>query len=74
MRLSALMTCLVEVKKNGMCAVCYNLYTSRNTWRLIVILHFSADKPYIPSKYSSVKFHFDSVKKTIACWQKQQDF
>ena len=63
MRLSALMPSLVEVKEKGMCAVCYNVYTSRNTWRLIAILHFSADKRYILSKYSSVKFHSDSGKK-----------
>ena len=57
------MPSLVEVKEKGMCAVCYNVYTSRNNWRLIAILHFSADKRYIPSKYSSVKFQFDSGKK-----------
>ena len=57
------MPSVVEVKEKGMCAVWYNVYTSRNTWRLIAILHFSSDKRYIPSKYSSVKFQFDSGKK-----------
>ena len=40
MRLSALMPSLVEVKEKGMCAVCYNDYSSRNTCRLIAIIKF----------------------------------